>query len=42
MGIRRLGGKDLHTTRSVAHTFLGVAFNVLSGLCDFCGRSNGT
>jgi len=34
VGIRWLGGRGLHTTRSIALTFLGVLFN-LSHLYDF-------
>jgi len=28
VGIRWLGGRSLHTTRSIAKVFLGVVFNV--------------
>jgi hypothetical protein len=35
MGIRRLGGSGLHTTRSIAQTFLKVALNVASVFKDF-------
>jgi hypothetical protein len=30
--IRRLGGRSLHTTRSIAHIFMGVVLNVSSRL----------
>jgi hypothetical protein len=35
VGIRWLGGRALHTTRSVALIFLGVVFNVSSHLYGF-------
>jgi hypothetical protein len=34
VGIRWLGGKSLHTTKSVAQMFLGVVFNVSSYLYE--------
>jgi hypothetical protein len=36
VGDRWLGGRSLHTTRSIAHIFVGVVFNVSSHLYDFC------
>jgi len=38
--IRWLGGRGLHTTRSIALISLGVVFNVSSYLFDFCSRSD--
>ena len=35
VGGRWLEGRSLHTTRSVAHIFVGVVFNVLSHLYGF-------
>jgi len=40
VGIRCLGGRSLHTTRSTALIFVGVAFNVSSHLYDFCYESD--
>jgi hypothetical protein len=38
VGIRWLGGRNLHTTRSVAQIFVGVVFSVSSHLYDFLLR----
>jgi hypothetical protein len=35
VGIRWLGDRSLHTTKSIAQMFLGSVFNVLSHLHDF-------
>ena len=41
MGTRWLGGRSLHTTRSIAQTFVGVVFgDVSSHLYDFCCVQN--
>jgi len=40
VGVRWLGGRSLHTTRSAAHIFVGVVFNVSSHLYDFCCGSD--
>jgi hypothetical protein len=41
VGIRWLGGRSLHTTRSIAQIFVGIVFNVLSHLLyDFCCGSD--
>jgi hypothetical protein len=38
VGIRWLGGRGLHTTRSIAQIFVRVVFNISSHLYDFgCG-----
>jgi hypothetical protein len=34
--IRWLGGRSLHTTRSIAQIFVGVVFNVSPHLYDVC------
>jgi hypothetical protein len=36
VGIRWLGGRDLHSTRSIAQMLVGVVFNVSSHLYYFC------
>jgi len=36
VGIRWLGDRSLHTTRTIAQIFVGVVFNVSSHLYDFC------
>jgi len=36
MWIKWLGGKTLHTTRSIAQIFVGVIFIVSPHLYDFC------
>jgi len=40
-GIRWLGGRGLHTTRSIAQKFLRVAFNVASDLNGYWCRPVG-
>ena len=35
VGIRWLGGRGLHTTRSVAQIFVGMVSNASFHLCDF-------
>jgi hypothetical protein len=40
-GIRWLGGRGLLTTRSIAHIFLRVAYDVASGLKFFVLGSDG-
>ena len=40
VGIRCLGGRGLHTTRSIDQIFWGVVFNVSSRMYDFCCGSN--
>ena len=42
MGIRWLGGKSLHTTRSITQILVGVqvVFNVSSHLHEFCCGSD--
>jgi len=35
-----LGGRSLHTTRSIAQIFVGVVFNASSHLHDFCCGSD--
>ena len=36
--IRWLGGRSLHTTRSITQVIVGVVFNVSPHLYDFCCR----
>jgi len=36
VGIRWLGGRSLHTTRSIAQIFVGVVFDVSPHMYDFC------
>jgi hypothetical protein len=38
--VRWLGGKSLHTTKSISHIFVGVVFKVSSQLYDFCCGSD--
>ena len=40
VGNKWLGGRSLHTTRSIAHMFVGVVLNVSSHLYDFGRRSD--
>ena len=40
VGIKWLGGRSLHTTRSIAQIFVGVLFDVSSHLYDLCCGSN--
>ena len=40
VGIKWLGGRSLHTTRSIARIFVGVKLNVSSHLYDFCCGSD--